>query len=175
MRWNEIVDEHGPLVWRVAYRLLGNDADAADCYQDAFAAALAISRREVVRNWGALLRRVATTHALDRLRRRLTRAGEQAIALADDAPAASVAPAQAAEQREFIDCVRAALAELPDAQAHAFSLACIDELSYEQAAAEMNVTPAYFGVLLHRARGRLRELLATHVEFDVKKGGARSS
>ncbi len=27
--WDRIVDEHGPLVWRTAVRLLGNEADAA--------------------------------------------------------------------------------------------------------------------------------------------------
>ena len=40
MTWEDIVDRHGPLVWRCAYRLLGNHAAAADCYQEAFAAAL---------------------------------------------------------------------------------------------------------------------------------------
>jgi hypothetical protein len=34
--WSQVVQEHGPLVWRTAYRLLGNEADAADCFQRAF-------------------------------------------------------------------------------------------------------------------------------------------
>ena len=45
VNWDNIVAQHGPLVWRTAYRLVGCDADAADCYQEAFAAALLISRR----------------------------------------------------------------------------------------------------------------------------------
>jgi len=39
LNWKKIVDTHGPLVWRVAYRLLGNHADAADCAQEAFVSA----------------------------------------------------------------------------------------------------------------------------------------
>jgi len=30
--WQLIVNEQGPLVWQTAYRLLGNEADAADCF-----------------------------------------------------------------------------------------------------------------------------------------------
>ena len=70
LNWDNIVALNGPLVWRTAYRLVGCEADAADCYQEAFAAALSISRRESVRNWPALLQKLATVHALDRLRRR---------------------------------------------------------------------------------------------------------
>jgi hypothetical protein len=29
--WETIVAEHGPLVWRLVNRLLGNEHDAADC------------------------------------------------------------------------------------------------------------------------------------------------
>jgi DNA-directed RNA polymerase specialized sigma24 family protein len=52
--WQTILAEHGDAVWRRAYRLLGNDAAAADCFQDAFAAAVTLSRREPVRKWLAL-------------------------------------------------------------------------------------------------------------------------
>ncbi|MBN2130337.1 MAG: sigma-70 family RNA polymerase sigma factor [Sedimentisphaerales bacterium] len=68
--WQSIVNEHGPLVWQTAYRLVGNEADAADCLQETFLAALEVSRREEVRNLGGLLVRLATTRAIDSLRRR---------------------------------------------------------------------------------------------------------
>ena len=38
--WSAIVTEYGPLAWRVAYRLVAHDADAADCVQKAFVGAL---------------------------------------------------------------------------------------------------------------------------------------
>jgi len=30
--WSQIVERHGPAVWRMAVRLLSNEADAADCF-----------------------------------------------------------------------------------------------------------------------------------------------
>jgi DNA-directed RNA polymerase specialized sigma24 family protein len=68
--WPTLVRDLGPSIWRTAYRMLGNHADAADCVQDTFAAALALSRREPVTSWPALLRHLVTRNALDRLRRR---------------------------------------------------------------------------------------------------------
>src|SRR5688572_3365963 len=139
MRWEDLVEQHGPLVWRTAYRLLGNEADAADCYQDAFAAALAVARRQEVRNWPAMLRRLATNHALASLRRRARRR-------ATDDGLAGVAssrsdPSTTAAGAELIDWVRTALAQLPEPHARAFVLTCVDGLSYEQAAGEMDVSP----------------------------------
>src|SRR4051794_35257622 len=73
--WDAIVGQHGRLVWRTAYRLLGNDADAGDCFQETFLSALTAARRERIENWAGFLRRLATTRALDRLRRRLGQSG----------------------------------------------------------------------------------------------------
>ena len=66
-----ILAEHAAAVWRTAYRLLGSTADADEAVQDAFVEAVRVCGREKVRDWGALLRRLATTRSLDRLRRRL--------------------------------------------------------------------------------------------------------
>lgn len=169
MRWEDIVDRHGPLVWRCAYRLLGNDADAADCYQEAFAAALAVARREAVRNWPGLLRRIVTTHALDRLRQRAIRGALVSIAADVDVDVAAAAsraadPSQAAEGRELLEAVRLALAQLPERHAEAFMLTCVEGMSYDKAATVLGISKNNVGVLLHRARARLRELLAPVVE-----------
>jgi hypothetical protein len=46
-----ITGEHGPIVWRTAYRILANDHDAADCFQETFMSALKIaSNRELPRD-----------------------------------------------------------------------------------------------------------------------------
>ena len=39
----------------------------------------------------------------------------------------------------MVEWLRGALAELPESQAQAFSLVCVGELSYQEAAAQMNV------------------------------------
>jgi len=69
--WSQIVEQHGPQVWRTAQRLLCHETDAADCFQRTFIAALEISRKQAVRNWPALLRHLATVRALEQLRGRM--------------------------------------------------------------------------------------------------------
>ena len=59
--WPEVVRAHGPLVWRTAYRLLNHDADAADCFQRTFLAAVELV--EPVRHWPAVLVRLATARS----------------------------------------------------------------------------------------------------------------
>jgi len=56
--WQSIVSQDGPAAWRTAYRLLGNRADADECFQETCLAALAVSRREVVHNWRGLFLRL---------------------------------------------------------------------------------------------------------------------
>ena len=80
--WKTIVDQHGQLVWATAWRLLGNPADALDCFQETFLEAIKVARREPVGDWGALLRHLATARALDLLRVRC-RQRSRTEALAD--------------------------------------------------------------------------------------------
>src|SRR5437867_4332505 len=69
--WSQIVEQHGPLVWRTAQRLLCQEADTADCFQRTFVAALELSQRQTIRHWPALLRRLTTARALEQLRGRM--------------------------------------------------------------------------------------------------------
>lgn len=114
--WQAIVDRHGRLVWQTAYRLLGNRADAADCFQEAFVSALAVSRREEVRDWSALLQRLATARALDRLRQRLRR-GRRSDEVADWGAMLSPnpSPEESVEAAELRGKLRWAVAELSKA------------------------------------------------------------
>ncbi|MFN9940827.1 MAG: RNA polymerase sigma factor, partial [bacterium] len=58
--WTAIVHEHGAAVWRLARRILGDEADAGDCFQETFVAALSASRAAPVANWPGFLRRLCT-------------------------------------------------------------------------------------------------------------------
>ena len=68
--WNGLIDEYGPMVVRISWRILGHAADVEDNVQDVFLEAFCLQKREEVRHWGGLLRRLATVGALARLRRR---------------------------------------------------------------------------------------------------------
>jgi len=160
--WNAIVRENTPLVWGTAWRLLANQADAADCFQETFLAALEVSRRQAVRSWSALLVKIATARAVDRLRRRLRRRETNGEASGWDAiRSPGAGPVEAAQDRELGAWLRRVLAELPQPEGVLFSLRVLNEWSYEQIAREMGMTASAVGVAIHRTRVRLKERLAS--------------
>ena len=158
--WNAVVREHGPLVWRVAFRLLGNEADAADCFQRAFVSTLESSPTAEVRDWPALLRRVATNRALEQLReryRRTARAGSLPDSPLLDDHAAD--PLDAAAGEELAGRLREALARIDPRQAEVFCLASLESWSHPEISTLLGVTANHVGVLLSRARSALRDEL----------------
>lgn len=158
--WREIVEQHGQAVWQTAFRLLGNHADAADCFQKVFLDALQVSRREAVHHWAALLRRMATARALDLLRDRYRRQSHiEPLAAGTKTPEEAPLPEQLAEAAELSDQLRLALSQLPKRQAEAFCLRSLEGLSYEDISERLAVDVNHVGVLLNRARKRLRQLL----------------
>lgn len=156
--WPAIVTEFGPLVWRTAYRLLGNDADAADCFQRTFVSAVEFTG--AVANWPGLLRRLATARALEQLRQRSRTAGRFAP-LPESPPADGRAadPLDLAAGGELADRLRDALTTIDPVQAEVFCLVLLEGFSYRAAADQLGITPNHAGVLLNRARAALRERL----------------
>lgn len=164
--WPVILMEHGPTAWRTAYRILGNRADADDCLQEACIAAVRFSRRNQVENWCGLLVRLVIARSVDRIRERRRSRGAQAAANLDSVAGGAPSPLQAAEESELAERLRSALACLAPSQAEAFCLHCLEGWSYEEVARHMSVSTDAVGVHLHRARRRLRELLA---EFEGRQ------
>jgi RNA polymerase sigma-70 factor (ECF subfamily) len=175
--WKSIVQEHEQLVWNKVYRLVGNDADALDCFQETFLEAVRVDRKEKVRDWAALLRHLATARALDLLRVRY-RDRDRTDPLVDLSGAISrePGPRSQAEASELADRLRAALAQLPANQAEVFCLCRLDGMTYREAAAELNIDANTAGVLLHRACNKLQQLLASapidcqKTKKDTKRG-----
>lgn len=157
--WPEIVKRHGPLVWQTVYRLLRHEADASDCFQNAFLDAVALARKEAILNWPALLKRLAATRALNRLRQRQREANRVQPLKGDPAPLREPTPEQAARRSELADKLLLALAEIEARQALIFSLACLEGWSYEEIAAELEITVNHVGVLLNRGAAELRRRL----------------
>src|SRR4051812_1898591 len=122
MDWDGIVRDHGPAVWRTAHRLLGNRADADECFQETFVDAVEFTRRKIqpVREWRALLVRLATARAVDRLRQRIRRTSRETsgdtIERLPDLHLDS-RPHDRAQQAEMSARLREALTHLPPKQA----------------------------------------------------------
>ena len=165
--WQVIVKKHGPIVWQTAYRLLGNQTDAADCFQETFVSALEFAQRQRVRNFPALLVRLATARAIDRLRQRLRQPRSNTEAA--DWPATmstNPQPAEQAERQELADRLRDAIRELPPQEAQVFCLRYLNDMSYRQIAKHLGIKTNAAGVLLHRARIKLREYFEQSSDKD---------
>jgi RNA polymerase sigma-70 factor (ECF subfamily) len=168
--WSQIVAEHGPIVWKTARRLLSHEADAADCFQRTFLAAVEFARLQRVRHWPALLRRLATSRALEQLRVRIRERGRQAgfdcEPLVDRT---SLDPLEIAQTSELAERLRVALAEIDPRQAQVFCLTQLEGLSYDDVADELALTVNHVGVLLNRARSTLKERLAAFAPDRASK------
>lgn len=163
--WAEILSRDGPAAWRSAHRLLGNRADADECFQDACVDAVAVARKGEVRYWRALLVRLATARAVDRLR---WRGRDKSSGLGDwsSVPGAVLDPTQSALDAELAERLRRALATLPGPQAEAFCLASLEGWPHAEVALQMGITANAVGVLVHRARHRLAPM------FDPAPAGS---
>ena len=158
--WEHVVRMHGPLVWQTAWRLLGHESDAADCFQETFVSAMETARTQQVRDWPAFLIKLATARSIDRLRRRGREHKRlEACPEFDNVASRQASAAEIAEQRELAHRLRRALAQLPDQQAEVFCLAALEALPHADIAAQLGITANHVGVLLHRARAALRTML----------------
>jgi RNA polymerase sigma-70 factor, ECF subfamily len=158
--WEAVVGQHVELVRRTVYRLVRNDADAWDCVQGTFLEAVKIDRREPVRDWPALLRHLATARSLDLLRVR----SRQRCRCSAEAELAQVvsresSPSGRAEASELADRLRAAVGQLPCRQAQVFCLSCFEQMTSEEIAKRLGISPTAARMLLSRARRRLQRLL----------------
>lgn len=158
--WREILSRDGPAAWRTSYRLLGNRADADECFQEACLAALEVSRREEVHNWQGLLQRLAVARSVDRLRVRKRARLQTSAADLQQVKDSSSPSSQDVEDAELASELRRALGRIPPRQAEAFCLHYVEDCSYQEIAQSLRISTDAVGVLIHRARKQLRELLA---------------
>jgi RNA polymerase sigma-70 factor (ECF subfamily) len=160
--WNALVREEGPSVFGIAWRILGHAADAEDVVQEVFLEAHRLRQTRAVRNWPGFLRRLATCRALDRLRQRKPVVSLDHLSL--EAP--SHGPEAVAVAKELAQRLRAAVARLPEREGAVFCLRYYEDLSYQQIADTLNVSPGAVAVALHKARARLEEMLAEVVRGE---------
>lgn len=142
----------------MARGMLRSDNDAEDIAQEAFVrlwkqAGEWQPGRALIRTW---LRRVAANLCIDRLRSQRTRP------IAPEEDWAVAARQQAGiEERQLVERVNAALADLPERQRLALTLCHYQGLSQDEAAATMDISIEALESLLARARRTLKAALAT--------------
>jgi RNA polymerase sigma-70 factor, ECF subfamily len=161
--------EHHDRVFRAAYRVTGSVVDAEDVLQTVF---LRLSRRSDVNlepNPGSYLHRAAINAALDLLRQR---ARTESIPIDNMTPALAANPRFSPElqqrNRELRDCLRRAISKLGEKSAEMFVLKYYEGYENTEIARLMGTSAMVVGVLLHRARARVKKEVGNFLEGDNK-------
>ncbi|MER5973961.1 RNA polymerase sigma factor SigE [Streptomyces sp. NPDC002055] len=158
--WEEIVSTHSARVYRLAYRLTGNQHDAEDLTQEVFVRVFRSLSTYTPGTFEGWLHRITTNLFLDMVRRR------QRIrfdALGDDAaerlPSREPSPQQHFHDSHFDADVQQALDTLAPEFRAAVVLCDIEGLSYEEIAATLGVKLGTVRSRIHRGRSHLRKAL----------------
>ena len=159
--WEEIVREHSPRVFRLAYRLTGDRHDAEDLTQDVFVRVFRSLDRYEPGNFEGWLHRITTNLFLDSARRK-KRIRMDAMGDDDGQLAGSVEaqPERGFEHGNLDLDVRRALDALPPDYRAAVVLCDIEGLTYEEIAEVMGAKMGTVRSRIHRGRALLREALA---------------
>ncbi len=159
--WSEITKQHGPKVWIAVFRILRSHSESLDCYQDVMLEAFEQSNRNKIANWPGYLRWLAVRRGLDRLRAK-NRSRLLISETADIDRVSSMAESNgiAIQMEELKDRLRSELARLPTQQAEAFWLRFVEQMSYLEIAQQMGLDANAVGVLIHRAKPRVRNALS---------------
>jgi RNA polymerase sigma-70 factor (ECF subfamily) len=163
--WGELYQDLAPTVFRLCRRALKTREDAEDATTEIFLKVRVklgqYDRHRPFRPW---LFKLAANHCWDELRRRQRRREVGDIdSLGAESPEPGPLARLLAEQRR--QDVRGALAKLDDRDRLALVMRYYAELSYDEIAEVLGVTSTLVGVLLLRARRRLRHML-------IDEGGA---
>ena len=148
---------YGVLVFRAAYRVLGDAAAAEDVQQDVF---LRLLERPVagVVSWPAYLTAAAVRAAIDRQRRQQRWWG-LLPAWRAQAPQSAASAEDVSLGEERARRLRRALAALPAREAQCFGLRYLEGMEIAGIAAVLGLSANNVNVSLHRARRRLEALL----------------
>jgi RNA polymerase sigma factor (sigma-70 family) len=158
--WDDLVRQHSSRVYRLAYRLTGNQHDAEDLTQEVFVRVFRSLSSYTPGTFEGWLHRITTNLFLDMARRRqrirFEGLGDQAVGLLrDDEPT----PAQAFDARHLDTDVQQALEALAPEYRAAVVLCDIEGLSYEEIAATLGVKLGTVRSRIHRGRAQLRAAL----------------
>lgn len=164
--FNTLVLHYQDRVYTLAYRIMSDEASAADMAQDAFVTAF--RRLDTYRggNFRSWLLRIATNTCYDELRRLKRRPAtpleEMPGADLDDGPPLpddSPTPEQVAQQTELNQAIQDCIEALGDAQKIILVMSDIENLSYQEIATMVGIKVGTVKSRLSRARLGVRDCL----------------
>jgi len=159
--WHDVVADHSPRVYRLAYRLTGNQHDAEDLTQEVFVRVFRSLSQYTPGNFEGWLHRITTNLFLDGARRRQRIRFQPLPDTGDDRIVGrEISAADAYDLTRLDDEVQQALAALPPDFRAAVVLCDIEGLSYEEIATTLDVKLGTVRSRIHRGRALLRDALA---------------
>jgi len=162
---------HHGRVFRTAQRITGSAADAEDVLQTVFLRLVKGQESyDLSQNPEAYLSRAAINASLDLLRSR-TRARSVNLDDVDsqNIPSKQQTPEAEHDERELQTLVRQAVARLGKTAGEMFVLRYYEGLDNREIAVAMNTSPLVVGVVLHRARTKLRKEIGHYLEKHHEK------
>ena len=160
-----LVERHSRSVFRLAYRLTGNEQDAEDVVQETFLRAYKqLQNFESRASFGTWLYRIAANYSLDLIRARKRHYEQRAAADEDtDAmlavPSPDPGPDRVAYSGQIGERVSAALAELSEQERSAFVLRHFEGFSIEEIGATLGLGASAAKHSIFRAVQKLRQAL----------------
>lgn len=167
----KLYKEHHTRVFRAAHRVTGNAADAEDVLQTVFLRLVKGQEEyDLSQNPEAYLSRAAINASLDLLR---SRTRSKSVGL-DEADAEALtsnfkSPETEHADRELQILVRAAVARLGKTAGEMFVLRYYEGFDNKEIAGILKTSPLVVGVVLHRARTRLRKEIGHYLEKHYEK------
>ena len=176
--FEQVFLHHKDYVFRLAFAMLGDQAEAEDAVQEIFLRVYrALNRYDPQRaRLSTWLYRIATNLALNELRRprrknpHRSAEDEAASELVSEAPTTD----DVVHARRESASVEAELAALPERQRAALVLSVVDGLSYAEIAVALEVSEKAVKALVHRARSTLAaKLRGQGVDAPLPAAGPR--
>jgi RNA polymerase sigma-70 factor (ECF subfamily) len=158
-----LVERHSRAVFRVAYRLTGNEHDAEDVVQETFLKAYTELRRfEARAGFGTWVHRIAANCAIDLIRRRpkhVVAETEETEPLLARLASPSPGPEREAAGRQLRDRIDKVLAGLTPLERAAFTLRHLEQRPVEEICAVLGQSPAATRHSIFRAVAKMRREL----------------
>ena len=174
--WDEVVRLHSARVYRLAYRLTGNQHDAEDLTQEVFVRVFRSLSTYSPGTFEGWLHRITTNLFLDSVRRR---ARIRFDALGEDTTGRLAGrepgPAQAYDDTHLDADIQAALDALPPDFRAAVVLCDLEGLSYEEIAATLGIKLGTVRSRIHRGRNQLRAALEHRAPRAAAEPGAQET
>jgi RNA polymerase sigma-70 factor, ECF subfamily len=168
--FRELVESYSPKLFRLAYRITGDEATAEDAVQEAFLRAYrSLARFDERAQFGTWLHRIAVNAALEIVRKRQRQPSQSSQSSEDPHPSADPGPDRVALGLEVERAVRSALADLSPMERTAFVLRHFEGRSIAEICEQLGLGVSAGKQAIFRAVKKLRRVLEPFVDRQAER------